>query len=105
MAAATSLNSGGRAGGRKSTRISTAATTLVKGGFGRLHGIVVGKAVASGTITIYDNTAGSGPVIGVITFPATLLANQANLDFKGLEFSTGLTIVTVEANDLTVIWE
>lgn len=85
------------------TNIASATTTVCRTGSGVLHAITVNKAVASGTITIYDNTAGSGTKIGIITFPATLLANQNTLIYD-VVFTTGLTIVTVEANDITVSW-
>ena len=88
----------------RATNISTATTTTVKSGGGVLVRIVCNKAVASGVITIYDNTAGSGTLIGTITEPATLLATQWMLDY-GCGFATGLTIVTGQADDLTVIWQ
>lgn len=82
--------------------IASAATTVVCAKGGILHSVTINKAVASGTITMYDNaTAGSGTKIGTITFPATLLANQDCLIYD-VNFSNGLTIVTAEANDITV---
>lgn len=86
------------------TNVTTATTTTVRSGKGVLAGIVINKLVASGTITIYDNTAGSGTKIGTITSPATLLHSHISLDFHNAAFSTGLTLVTVEAQDITVIW-
>ena len=83
--------------------ITTATTTVVRTGAGVLHAITVNAAVASGTITVYDNSAGSGTKIATITFPATLLASQIVLLYD-VVFTTGLTIVTVEANDITVSW-
>ena len=83
--------------------IAGAATTVVKSGGGTLIGIVVNKAVASGVVTVYDNTAASGTKIATITFPAVLLGNQVNLTY-GCWFSTGLTVVTSAADDITVIY-
>lgn len=84
--------------------IASATTTTVKTGKGTLLAIVVNKPVASSTVTIYDNTAGSGTKIGTITNPGTLLApSQFRLDY-GLSFATGLTLVTSAADDLTVIY-
>lgn len=87
----------------KATNIAGAATTVIKTGSGVLKGIVVNKAVANGVITVYDNTAGSGTKIATITNPATLLHSQVSLDFN-CKFSTGLTIVTSAADDITVTW-
>ena len=79
--------------------ISTATTTTVKSGAGKLHRITLGET-AAGAITIYDNTAGSGTIIGV------LKASVAEQTFEfGADFSTGLTIVTAGASKLSVIFE
>lgn len=83
--------------------ITTATTTTVKTGAGVLVRIINNKKVLSGVITIYDNTAASGTKIGTITNPATLLDNQLQLDYECI-FSTGLTIVTSAAEDLTIVY-
>lgn len=88
---------------RNYSNISTATTTAVKSGAGTLHSITVNKAVASGVITIYDNTAASGTKIATITNPATLLHSQVFLPY-GVRFTTGLTIVTSSTDDITVAW-
>lgn len=85
------------------TNITTATTTTVKSGAGLLESITINKAVASATVAIYDNTAGSGTLIGTVTMPATLLASQTVL-FYSVKFNTGLTLVTVGAQDMTVAW-
>ena len=85
------------------TNIAGAATTVVRTGAGILGSIVCNKAVLSGVITIYDNTAGSGTKIATITHPGTLLQNQYVLLYN-VAFTTGLTIVTSAADDLTVCW-
>lgn len=85
------------------TNVASATTTAVKSGAGTLHSITVNKAVASGVITVYDNTAGSGTKIATITNPATLLHSQMFLPY-GVRFATGLTIVTSAADDITVAW-
>jgi len=90
-------------GGSPFTRIVTATTTTVKSGAGTLHRIVCNTAVANAVFTIYDNTAGSGTVIGIITEPATLLSNKWTQDY-GLRFGTGLTIVSSSTEDITVIY-
>jgi hypothetical protein len=85
--------------------IAGAATTVVSSKPGRLWGIVVNKTVLSGVVTIYDNTSGAGTKIATITNPATLLQNQFSLDYQGLQFGTGLTVVTSAADDITVIYQ
>ncbi len=84
--------------------ITTATTTVVKATAGKLVAILVNKAVASGTITIYDNTSAAGTKIGTITSPGTLLHSQMVFPYFGADFSTGLTLVTVEAQDITVVY-
>lgn len=86
--------------GMKYTRISTATTTVVKSGKGKLQSITLNKPVASSTITIYDNTAGSGTVIGLITNTTDVKPYDVTYN---LNFQTGLTIVTSGADDLTVV--
>lgn len=76
--------------------ISTATTTVVKSGSGRLKSITVGET-AAGAITVYDNTAGSGAVIAVLK--ASIAEGTYEFD---VAFSTGLTVVTAGASKLTV---
>lgn len=85
--------------------ITTATTTTVKSGAGVLHSLCVNKFVASATVTIYDNTAASGTLIATITNPATLLDEGGlGCDVFDAAFSTGLTIVTVGAQDITATY-
>lgn len=84
------------------THITTATTTLVKSGQGVLNVITINKAVAAGTITIYDNTAASGTVIGIITYGATLVTDPPDFAPYSVLFLTGCTIVTSGAFDITV---
>jgi hypothetical protein len=86
------------------TNITTATTTTVKSGSGYLNAIIINKAVVSTTITIYDNTAGSGTLIGTITYGGTLLNDPPIMATYNCNFVTGLTIVTSGATDLTVSW-
>ena len=86
------------------TNITSATTTTIKSGSGTLVRIVNNKKVANGVITIYDNTAASGTKIGTITNPATLLDSAQTYEY-GVGFTTGLTIVTSAAEDLTVVWK
>jgi len=89
---------------RQFRNIAGAATTVVSRGAGRLYAIVINQAVLSSVTTVYDNTAASGTIIATITNPATLLQTTANLDYQGLIFNTGLTIVTSAADNITVIY-
>lgn len=80
--------------------ISTATTTTVKSGAGFLYNVSVNSlGTVASTCTVYDNTAGSGTVIGVIN---TLALSGTFLN--NLTFSTGLTLVTTGtvAPDITV---
>jgi hypothetical protein len=79
------------------TNITSATTTTVYTGKCILERIVV-NTDAAGAITIYDNTAGSGTKIGTL---------EASAPLGGYEYgclcSTGVTIVTGAATDLTVV--
>lgn len=81
--------------------MTSATTTTHKSGSGLLHSVTVNKAVATATITMYDNTAGSGTVIGTITFGAALLSDPPICAVYDVNFSTGLTVVTSGATDVT----
>jgi len=76
--------------------ISTATTTTVKSGVGVLKAITIGETAAA-TITVYDNTAGSGTVIAVLKASIA----EGTYEFN-VSFTTGLTIVTAGASKLTV---
>lgn len=84
--------------------ITSAATTTVKTGPGILSHIVVNKAVAASTYTIYDSLTGTGTKIGTVTNAATLTSSQFTLPFC-CQFTTGLTIVTSSTDDITVVYE
>ena len=86
------------------SHISTNATTTAKSGAGVLKRIVLNtKGTTGNTATIYDNTTGSGTVIGVID---TFVGDTGVYEY-GLAFATGLTVVTAggTAADLTIIYE
>lgn len=71
------------------SHISTNTTTTVKSGSGVLHSIVINTLGTTDTLTIYDNTAGSGTVIAVVN--AALSQGTFIYDCA---FSTGLTVVS-----------
>lgn len=83
--------------------LAAPTTTVVKAASGFLHSITINTPAATGVITIYDNTAGSGTKIGTITMPATLLSDGPRTAIFDVLFATGLTIVTATAaQDITV---
>lgn len=91
--------------GHSYTNITTGTTTTVKSGAGVIEAIVVNTLVASATITVYDNTAGSGTKIGTFTLPSTITGDDpVPIPYDGLAFTTGLTLVTSGATDITVVW-
>jgi hypothetical protein len=94
--------------GHSYVNITTNATTTVKSGAGTLHSIVVNNpadiTVTKLTMTIYDNTAGSGTKIGTVTVPLLTTGEPFTIMYNS-GFGTGLTIVTAGptvAADLTV---
>lgn len=87
----------------KFVHLTTAATTTVKSGAGMLKRVVIN--LGTGTlITMYDNTAASGTVIGIINPPATNTFVEPRAVEYDINFSTGLTIVTTGTWDLTIVY-
>lgn len=89
------------------TNVTTTATSVIArpgvgGGGILLHCITFNKPVATGTVTIYDNTAASGTTIATITVPAS---PQPVTLFYDVICGQGLTIAEgVIAQDITVSW-
>jgi len=84
--------------------INTATTTICKYGAGRLHSLVINSPTPA-TITLYDNTSATAPIIGVITVAT---ANDAYSIPYNCPFNTGLTILTNISSgtlDITAIYE
>lgn len=77
--------------------IASAATTTVKSGTGVLHSITV-NTTAAGTITIYDSLTGAGTKIGTIAASPAI----GSTFLYDCAFTTGLTIVTAAASDISV---
>ncbi len=84
--------------------ITTAATTTVKSGAGTFYNIILNTFVASATIAIYDNTTATGNKIATLTLPSTITSDSPISLSYNLAFTTGLTIVTSAATDLTVTY-
>lgn len=89
------------AGGNSYKNIAGAATTVVKSGSGYLHLVTLNTFVASATITVYDNTAGSGTKIASIVMGSAITGDAPDEVMFDVAFSTGLTIVTTGAIDIT----
>lgn len=83
------------------SNITSAATNTLRTGAGFLERVTVNKPVSASTITVYDNTAGSGTKIALIT--NSTVVTPYSLPY-GVKFTTGLTIVTSGADDVTVVW-
>ena len=84
----------------KYANITTDATTTIKSSSGILHSICFNKPTATEVITLYDNTAASGTIIGTITIPTSPLPVCLTYD---INFNTGLTILTATAlSDITI---
>ncbi len=83
--------------------VAGAATTVAFVGRGNLGGIEVNSATAVGIITVYDapasNVASSTNVIAVIA-----AASPSRLFSRNLVVSSGLTVNTAGASDITIAY-
>lgn len=82
--------------------INSVATTVVRAGAGTLRRISYSPNGISGTVTVYDNTAASGPLVTVFTVPAT--GTPGFIDY-GVEVDVGLTVVTNSTVGITVSFD
>ena len=90
--------------GPQGYHINANGTFVIKVGPTTIHSLVVNTPGAvNNTVTIYDNTAASGTIIGVVQ---STLGSPATLNY-GVDLSIGLTIVvaTGTAADITVIYD
>ncbi len=78
--------------------MAAGATTTVKSGAGVLFAVIVNNPGTTITLTLYDNTAGSGTKIATIA-----LAAGQTLPY-GLNFGTGLTAVLSGTADVTIVY-
>lgn len=88
----------------KSVNLTSNTTIVCKLGAGTLHRIVQNKAGSNtNTVTIYDNTAASGTVIGTILNTA---GSMGSIEYD-LDFYIGLTVIsaTGTAGDLTIVYD
>jgi hypothetical protein len=90
-------------GGYNYTRVTTAATTLVKTGPGVLHAVVVNTPTSTGTIELDDALTNTTPIIGKMLFAAAIAPFTVVYD---VAFSTGLSVtVAVATVDATIVWK
>lgn len=88
--------------GTARAHINSNATTTIKAAPGTLYQVCINtKGATANVATIYDNTAGSGTVIGVLDTTSQVVCMTYNTAFV-----TGLTVVTATgtAADLTVTY-
>jgi hypothetical protein len=78
--------------------ISTATTTQVHSGQGQLVRIILGET-AAGAISVIDNTTGS--TVNLASLKASIA--EGTYEF-GINYSTGLRIITAGASKLTVVY-
>lgn len=84
------------------------ASTTVKSGAGTLGSICVNNNDVGGTVTVYDNTSASSPVIAVIQEGSDAVNTSGPICLNyNVSFSTGLTVVTagLASNDVTVTYK
>jgi len=83
------------------TYTNITSSSLIKTGAGVLKGIVV-NSHTSGTLKLWDNTAGSGTVIfNTISFAA----GPNFIKLPAVEFSTGLYATVGGTADITLLWK
>jgi hypothetical protein len=85
----------------KCSYVNTAASVLVKTGAGQAYGIVI-NSHTSGTLKLWDNTAGSGTVVcNTMTFAV----GERFIPLLGATFGTGLYATIGGAADVTVLYK
>lgn len=95
--------------GYKYTHLSGAGTTTILSGIGASQATATNPAntgilgfisvnTAGTTVTVYDNTAGSGTVIAVIGAVTGIFLNVP------LQLTVGLTVVIAGSADVTIGW-
>lgn len=88
---------------------ATAETRTLKAGGGTLQSISIGRSGgANATLTIYDNTAGSGTVIGIWDLNNVASVVNHVMGIQGVNFNNGLTYVTsgtMTSASVTFFWE
>ena len=86
----------------------TTAGNIMKYGPGNLNKIIISTVTSGSVITLYDNTAASGTILwqGTLTFGNQGGTGIHTVNFGGLPFATGLTLVIATQNsNVLVIYE
>lgn len=99
----------------KFSNITGNTTQTVKGAPGILHSIMLNNNTTGGTVTLYDNTSGSGTKIATLhigTPSGGVLSSSGEpgpllIGPMGVVFMTGLTVVSAgsTSNDITVCYQ
>ena len=85
--------------------ITTATTTILKYGPGRLKKVIIGDTnLNAGLFTLYDGLSAQSPIICDIDIPKQAAATPVSMDFD-CPFHNGLTVVNAVACKVTVIYE
>ena len=97
------LDGTGRPAGSSFQWRGAATSELLKSGAGVLRRVICGSNVA-GTITLYDNTAGSGTVIASLTTTTSTPFNSVEINAA---FATGLYAVStgMSGGSYTIVWD
>jgi hypothetical protein len=82
--------------------LTTAATTTLKYGAGKLHRVICNDGPAGSSLVIYDGVAGAGTIISTIN--TVKVATIVSLEF-GCPFFTGLSTVMTGNVNCTFIYE
>ncbi len=86
---------------KNSLYLNGTTSQAIKSGVGTLYGIIV-NSHASGTLKLWDNTAGSGTVImNTYTFPA---GSGIYMFPHGVNFNTGLFATVGGTLDYTILY-
>lgn len=84
----------------KCSYVNTAASALIKTGAGQVYGIVI-NSHTSGTLKLWDNTAGSGTVVcNTMTFAV----GERFIPLLGATFGTGLYATIGGTADITILY-
>lgn len=85
------------------THMTTASTRVIHSRAATLGSVIVNTGAASATLTVYDNTAGSGNVVAIIDCSNTAQGVQRTYD---VICPGGLTVVMAGGNaDVTITSE
>lgn len=84
----------------KCSYVNMSASTLVKTGAGQIYGVIV-NSHTSGTLKLWDNTAGSGTVLcNTMTFAV----GERFIPLLGATFGTGLYATISGTADITILY-